>query len=195
MGEFAIGQPVSRLEDPRLLKGLGRYIDDLNLPGQAHASILRSPHAHARIRSIDTRKAAAMPGVLGVLTGADCEADGLGHLPCDQKRFGRDGGDMYRPPRPILVRDRARVVGDYVAMVLAETGALARDAAETIFVDYEPLPAVVSPADAAEEGLRNSGRTARATSASSMRTATRRRSRPRSMPPTSSWSGGLRSAG
>ena len=152
MGEFAIGQPVSRLEDPRLLRGLGRYVDDLNLPGQAHAHILRSPHAHARIRSIDARAAAAMPGVLGVLTGADCEADGLGRLPCDQKRFGRDGSDMYRPPRPILARDRVRVVGDYVAMVVAETAAIARDAAERIAVEYEPLPAVVSPADAAEEG-------------------------------------------
>ena len=152
MGEFAIGQPVSRLEDPRLLKGLGRYIDDLNLPGQAHAFILRSPHAHARILAIDASGAASMPGVLGVLTGADCEADGLGHLPCDQKRFRRDGGDMYRPPRPILVRDRVRVVGDYVAMVVAETAALARDAAEAVAVDYEPLPAVISPADAAEEG-------------------------------------------
>ena len=152
MGEFAIGQPVSRLEDPRLLKGLGRYVDDLNLPGQAYAHILRSPHAHARIRSVDARAAAAVPGVLGVLTGAVCEADRLGHLPCDQKRFGRDGSDMYRPPRPILARDRVRVVGDYVAMVVAETAACARDAAERIAVDYEPLPVVVSPADAAEEG-------------------------------------------
>ena len=152
MGEFAIGQPVSRLEDPRLLRGLGRYVDDLNLPGQACAYILRSPHAHARIRSIDARAAAAVPGVLGVLTGADCEADGLGRLPCDQKRFGRDGSDMYRPPRPILARDRVRVVGDYVAMVVAETAAMARDAAERIAVGYQPLPAVVSPADAAEEG-------------------------------------------
>ena len=152
MGEFAIGQPVSRLEDPRLLKGLGRYIDDLDLPGQAYAFILRSPYAHARIRAIDTGAAAAMPGVLGVLTGADCEADGLGHLPCDQKRFRRDGSDMYRPPRPILVRDRVRVVGDYVAMAVAETSSGARDAAERIAVDYEPLEAVVSPADAAADG-------------------------------------------
>ncbi len=152
MGEFAIGQPVSRLEDPRLLKGLGRYIDDLDLPGQAHAFMLRSPHAHAMIRSIDVEAAAAMPGVLGVLTGADCEADGLGHLPCDQKRFRRDGSDMYRPPRPILARGRVRVVGDCVATVVAETASLARAAAERIAVDYEPLPAVVSPADAAEEG-------------------------------------------
>ncbi|MCY4551776.1 MAG: xanthine dehydrogenase family protein molybdopterin-binding subunit [Defluviicoccus sp.] len=152
MGEFAIGQPVSRLEDPRLLKGLGRYVDDLDLPGQAYAFILRSPHAHARIRAIDASAAQAMPGVLGVLTGADCEADGLGHLPCDQKRFRRDGGDMYRPPRPILACDRVRVVGDYVALVVAETAALARDAAERIAVDYQPLPAVVSPAAAGDPG-------------------------------------------
>ena len=152
MGEFAIGQPVSRLEDPRLLKGLGRYIDDLDLPGQAYACILRSPYAHARIRAIDAGAATAMPGVLGVLTGADCEADGLGHLPCDQKRFRRDGSDMYRPPRPVLVRDRVRVVGDYVAMGVAETASGARDAAERIAVDYEELAAVVSPADAAADG-------------------------------------------
>ena len=152
MGEFAIGQPVSRLEDPRLLKGLGRYVDDLDLPGQAYAYILRSPHAHARIRAIDADVAAAMTGVLGVLTGADCAADGLGHLPCDQRRFRRDGSDMYRPPRPVLVGDRVRVVGDYVALVVAETAASARDAAEAIAVDYQPLPAVVSPADAAEPG-------------------------------------------
>ena len=152
MGDFAIGQPVSRLEDPRLLKGLGRYVDDLDLPGQAYAFILRSPHAHARIRAIDAGAAQAMPGVLGVLTGADCEADGLGHLPCDQTRFRRGGGDMYRPPRPILVRGRVRVVGDYVALVVAETASGARDAAELIVVDYEPLPAVVSPDAAAEDG-------------------------------------------
>ena len=152
MGEFAIGQPVSRLEDPRLLKGLGRYVDDLNLAGQAFASILRSPHAHARILAIDTGEAAAMPGVLGVLTGEDCAADGLGQLPCDQARLRRDGSDMYRPPRPVLAQGRVRVVGDYVAMVVAETAAQARDAAERIAVDYEPLPAVVSPDAAAAEG-------------------------------------------
>ena len=150
MGEFAIGQPVTRTEDPRLLKGLGRYIDDINLASQAYAAIVRSPHAHARIRAIDTGPARAMPGVLCVLTGADCEADGLGHLPCDQTRFSRDGSDMYRPPRPILVRDRVRLVGDYVAMVVAETAAAARDAAERVAVDYEPLPAVTNPAMAAE---------------------------------------------
>ncbi len=82
MGEFAVGQPVTRTEDPRLLKGQGQYIDDLNLPDQAHAAILRSPHAHALVRSIDTRAARTAPGVVAVLTGEDCAADGLGDLPC-----------------------------------------------------------------------------------------------------------------
>ena len=151
MGEFAIGQPVERTEDPRLLKGLGRYIDDINVAGQVYAAIVRSPHAHARICQIDAEEALNIPGVLTVLTGVDCETDGLGYLPCDQKRFNRDGSDMYRPPRPILVRDRVRLVGDYVAMVVAETPFIARDAAESVTVHYEPLPAVVNPAMAAEK--------------------------------------------
>ena len=149
MGDFAVGQPVPRTEDPRLLRGLGKYIEDINLPGQAYATIIRSPHAHARIGQIDVGPALEMPGVLSVLTGADCEVDGLGQLPCDQIRFSRDGSDMYRPPRPILVRDRVRLVGDYVAMVVAESHAAARDAAEQVKVDYDPLPAVTNPAIAA----------------------------------------------
>ena len=152
MGEFAVGQPVTRTEDPRLLEGRGRYIDDLNLPDQAHAVILRSPHAHALVRSIDTRLARTAPGVIAVLTGEDYAADGLGHLPCDQPRFAPDGSPMYRPPRPALVHDRVRLVGDYVALVVAETPALAKDAAELIEVDYEPLPSVTSTADAASPG-------------------------------------------
>ena len=152
MGEFAVGQPVTRTEDPRLLMGRGRYIDDMDLPGQVHAVILRSPHAHARIRSLDTDAAAAAPGILTVLTGADVAADGLGDLPCDQKRFSRDGSDMYRPSRPILVRDRVRLVGDYVALVIGETQAAARDAVEMIEVDYEVLPAVTAADLAAEAG-------------------------------------------
>ena len=149
MGEFAVGQPVTRTEDPRLLKGLGRYIDDITLPGQTHAVILRSPHAHAVIRSLDTEAAKAAPGVLAVLTGADCAADGLGDLPCDQVRQRRDGSPLYRPPRPALVRDRVRLVGDYVALVVAETVAQAKDAAERIAVDYRPLPSVTDTAEAA----------------------------------------------
>ena len=149
MGAFAVGQAVSRSEDPRLLKGLGRYIDDIDLPRQAHAAIVRSPHAHARIRALDTAASRALPGVLCVLTGADCAADGLGTLPCDQSRSRRDGSDMYRPPRPILVRDKVRLVGDYVALVVAETASGARDAAEHVAVDYEVLPAVTDAEAAA----------------------------------------------
>ena len=149
MGEFAVGQPVTRTEDPRLLKGLGRYVDDIVLPGQVHAVIVRSPHAHARVRAIDALAARAAPGVIEVLTGEDYAADGLGDLPCDQTRFQEDGSPMYRPARPALVRDRVRIVGDYVALVVAETAAQARDAAELIEVDYEPLTSVTSTADAA----------------------------------------------
>ena len=152
MGEFAVGQPVTRTEDPRLLEGRGRYIEDLDLPGQAHAVVLRSPHAHALVHSIDTKLARAAPGVVTVLTGEDYAADGLGDLPCDQTRFAPDGSPMYRPPRPALVRDRVRLVGDYVALVIAETQAMAKDAAELIEVDYEPLQSVTSTADAANTG-------------------------------------------
>ena len=148
MGEFAIGQPVTRLEDPRLLKGMGRYIDDIDLQGQAYATIVRSPHAHAQIRAMNTDAAEGTPGVLAVLTGADCTAERLGHLPCDQKRFRRGGEDMYRPPRPLLVSNRVRLVGDYVALVVAETANQARNAAERIHVDYEILPSVTATAKA-----------------------------------------------
>ena len=103
MVEFAVGQPVTRTEDPRLLEGRGRYIEDLDLPGQAHAVILRSPHAHALVHSIDTNTARAVPGVVTVLTGEDYATDGLGNLPCDQTRSSPDGSPMYRPPRPALV--------------------------------------------------------------------------------------------
>jgi aerobic carbon-monoxide dehydrogenase large subunit len=153
MGEFAVGQPVSRSEDPRLLRGRGRYIDDINLPGQAYGVVVRSPHAHALITSLDTEKALAAPGVMTVLTGADCAADGLGLLPCDQSHSSRDGSDMYRPPRPILVTDKVRLVGDYVAFVVAESQAQALDAAELVSVEYEILPAVIAADVAAEDAV------------------------------------------
>src|SRR5437588_1884627 len=148
MGEFAIGQGVPRFEDPRLLRGGGRYIDDTVLPGMAHGFVLRSPHAHARIRSIDTAKAAAAPGVLAVLTGADWAASGFGDLPVPDGFKRGDGSPMYRPPYPALVKDRVRYVGDYVAFVVAETYRQAMDAAELIEVDYTPLPSVTSTAEA-----------------------------------------------
>src|SRR5262249_10808766 len=148
MGEFAIGQGVPRFEDPRLIRGGGRYIDDVALPGTAHAVLLRSPHAHARIRALDAAKVKAAPGVLAVFTGADWAASGFGDLPVPSGLKRRDGSPMYRPRYPSLATDRVRYVGDLVAFVVAETQRQAIDAAELIDVDYEPLPANTSTADA-----------------------------------------------
>jgi aerobic carbon-monoxide dehydrogenase large subunit len=152
MGEFAIGQSVARFEDPRLVTGRGSYIDDIVLPRMAVGYVLRSPHGHAKIRSIDVDAAKSAPGVLTVLTGADWEASGLGDLPVPGGLKRRDGSDLYRPRYPALVKDRVRWIGDYVAFIVAETLNQAKDAAELIEVDYDPLPAVVSTAEAAEEG-------------------------------------------
>lgn len=152
MGEFAIGQPVPRFEDPRLVRGGGRYVSDMALPRMAHGFVLRSPHAHAKILSIDTAAAKAAPGVLAVLTGADWEASGFGDLPTADRRKRKGGRPMYRPRYPALVKDRVRWGGDYVAFVVAETYHQAADAAELIEVEYEPLPAIVSTADAAKPG-------------------------------------------
>jgi aerobic carbon-monoxide dehydrogenase large subunit len=152
MGEYAIGKSVPRFEDLRLLRGGGRYVDDFVLPGMAFGHVLRSPHAHAKIHKIDTAKAKAAPGVLAVLTGADWANSGFGDLPVAGGMKLRDGSPMYRPKYPALVKDRVRWVGDYVAFVVAETRHQAADAAELIEVDYEPLPAVVSTAEAAAPG-------------------------------------------
>ncbi len=152
MGEYALGQAVPRSEDPRLLRGGGRYVDDVVLPRMAHGCVLRSPHAHAEIRAIDSAAARAAPGVLAVLTGEDWAASGLGDLPRGSGRTMRDGSPMHVPPYPALVHGRVRRVGDYVAFVVAETAAQARDAAELIAVDYAPLPAVTDTAQAARPG-------------------------------------------
>lgn len=152
MGEFALGQPVPRFEDPRLIRGGGRYVDDVQLPHTAYGCVLRSPHAHARIRAIDTTRAKAMPGVLLVLTGADWAASGWRDLPTPAG-LRRHGGQPAAPIRfPALTSDKVRWVGDYVAFVVAETLAEAQDAAELIEVDYEPLPAVVASETAAAPG-------------------------------------------
>jgi carbon-monoxide dehydrogenase large subunit len=152
MGEFAIGQGVSRFEDPRLIRGGGRYTDDIKLPGLAHGVVLRSPHAHAKIRSIDVAAAKSALGVLAVLTSADIRAAGYGDLPVPAGLKRRDGSPMYKPRYPILAEDRVRWVGDCVAFVVAETVAQAFDAAEMIAVNYEELPAVTSTADAPKPG-------------------------------------------
>ncbi|PYM28168.1 MAG: carbon monoxide dehydrogenase [Candidatus Rokuibacteriota bacterium] len=150
--KFGVGQSARRLEDPHLLRGLGRYSDDVTLPRQAYGAVVRSPHAHARIRALDVAAAARAPGVVTVLTGADLAADGLGNLPTDGNRKRRDGSPAFKTPRPALARERVRHVGDPVAFVVAETPAQAADAAERVAVDYEPLPAIASTSEAAQAG-------------------------------------------
>ncbi|MGH7039482.1 MAG: xanthine dehydrogenase family protein molybdopterin-binding subunit [Stellaceae bacterium] len=152
MAQFGIGQPVRRVEDRRFITGRGRYTDDLVRPRQAHAVLLRSPHAHAQIRAIETEAAASAPGVLAVYTGADLTADGVGTIPCLSPVQNRDGSAAVLPPYPALASGQVRHVGDGVALVVAETVAAARDAAERIAVDYEALPACIETARALEAG-------------------------------------------
>ena len=137
MGEFAIGQGVPRFEDPRLVRGGGRYIDDVVYPGMAFGVVLRSPHGHAKILSIKTGGAVAAPGVLAVITAADWKKAGLGELPSHTGLKRRDGSPMFKAAYPALAEDRVRWVGDPVAFVVAETAAQAADAAEMIEVDYD----------------------------------------------------------
>ncbi|MCW5745510.1 MAG: xanthine dehydrogenase family protein molybdopterin-binding subunit [Alphaproteobacteria bacterium] len=150
--KFGIGQPVPRSEDPKLLRGEGRYTDDVNLAGQAYAVMVRSRHAHATIRGIDAGDARAMPGVLGVYTLADLEAAGFGPLKCPVAFPNRDGTPMKTPVRPALARDKVRFVGEAVAFVVAETAAQAKDAAEAVMLDLEELPAVTDPVAALASG-------------------------------------------
>jgi aerobic carbon-monoxide dehydrogenase large subunit len=150
--KFGVGQPVPRNEDPKLVRGEGRYTDDVSLPGQAYAVIVRSTHAHGIIRNIDTEAARAMPGVLAVYTGADLAAAGYGGLKCFPPLKNRDGTPMKKPPRPALPTDKVRFVGDPIACVVAESLAQAKDAAEAVVADIEPLPAVTKASDAAKPG-------------------------------------------
>jgi carbon-monoxide dehydrogenase large subunit len=155
MGEFGWGQPVRRKEDPRLLMGRGRFIADRVIAGECHAVVLRSPHAHARIRALDAGAARAAPGVVAVLTGAELAADGIGGIRSDfDLPFfpPRDGVPfpVVHPPFPALAVERVRFVGEAVALVLAETLEAARDATELIEIDYEPLAAVTGAGEAAE---------------------------------------------
>jgi len=152
MTKFGLAQPVRRVEDPRLLKGGGRYTDDISLPAMLHGIVLRSPHAAARIVALDTSAAAAVPGVMAVYTAADLNADGIAPMPCAVKVKNRDGSDQVAPPHPALADGVVRHVGDPVAFVVAETAAAARDAAELIAVDYETEPANTDLARAMEPG-------------------------------------------
>ena len=150
--QFAIGQPVPRAEDPVLLRGEGRYADDVNLPRQAYAAMVRSHLAHGVIRGIDTTAARAMPGVLAVYTAADLAGGGIGPLPPRQVMHNRDGTPMLIPTRYALPGDKVRHVGEAVAAVIADTPALAKDAAEMVALEIDPLPAVTEPAEADRPG-------------------------------------------
>lgn len=149
---FGSGQAVRRLEDESLLSGAGRYTDDVALPGQTHLVFLRSPYPHARIVSIDTAAAAAMPGVLRVITGAELAEAGVKPMPGAVGFKRADGSDCASPPRLALAHGTARFVGEAVAAVVAETVQRARDAAEAVVIDYEALPMVVDLASATADG-------------------------------------------
>ncbi len=137
-----IGASVKRREDGRFLAGRGRYVDDMNRPGQVYAAIRRSDRPHARIRGIDTSAAAAAPGVIAIYTGADMAADGIGGLPCGWQIHSKDGSPMAEPMHPVLAIGKVRHVGDPIAVVIAETKAQAKDAAELLVIDFEDLPGV-----------------------------------------------------
>jgi len=142
MTENGIGASVRRKEDYRFITGSGNYVDDINRPNQVYAYMVRSPVAHARLASVDTAAALAVPGVVAVLTGADMATDGIGGLPCGWGINNKDGSPMAEPGHPPLAAEAVRYVGDQVAVVIAESKAIARDAGELVEVDYDELPAV-----------------------------------------------------
>ncbi|MBA2399099.1 MAG: xanthine dehydrogenase family protein molybdopterin-binding subunit [Bradyrhizobium sp.] len=150
--KYGVGQPVRRKEDDTLVRGKGKYTDDFSLPGQAYAWIVRSSHAHGIIRGIDTAAAQSMPGVLGVWTGKDLVAAGYNPFTCGLPLKSRDGSPLLQTNRMALTSDKVRFVGDPVAFVVAETLAQARDAAEAVALDIEPLPAVTNAEEAAKPG-------------------------------------------
>ncbi|MDH3236426.1 MAG: molybdopterin-dependent oxidoreductase, partial [Alphaproteobacteria bacterium] len=144
MTETGIGASVRRKEDYRFITGAGRYVDDINLRGQAYAAFVRSPHAHAEITSINTDKAKASDGVVAVFTQADLAAGGLGPQPCGWAVSSKNGDPHKAPHFPLMAEGRVRYVGENVALVIADTLAQARNAAEAVEVGYKPLPAVTS---------------------------------------------------
>src|SRR5580658_9375299 len=148
--KYAVGQSVPRKEDPMLLRGKGQYTDDVSLPHQAYAVMVRSQNAHGVIRAIDADGARKMPGVLGVYTAADLQ--GYGPLKCVVPFNNRDGTPMKKPLREALAKGKVRYVGDPVAFVVAETLLQAKDAAEAVAVDVEALPSVTTAEDAAQPG-------------------------------------------
>src|SRR3989454_5483607 len=143
-GTRLFGAPEKRREDPRFITGRGQYVDDVKLPGMTHAAFVRSPHAHARLKRIDTARARALPGVVAVYTGPDVK---VGALPC-----GWMLPDIKVPPRPVLAAGKVRYVGEPVAIVIGETAYAAKDGAEVVQVEYEPLPGVSNAKKAHETG-------------------------------------------
>jgi carbon-monoxide dehydrogenase large subunit len=152
MSTNLIGQAVKRREDYRFLTGAGQYTDDVQIPNQTYAYFLRSPHAHAKIKAIRKDKATKAPGVVAIFTGDDIASAKIGGLPCGWLITDVNGQPMKEPPHPVLAQGKVRYVGDHVAIVIAESYAQAKDAAELVEVDYEVLPAVVDVADAAKKG-------------------------------------------
>jgi carbon-monoxide dehydrogenase large subunit len=152
MSATGIGAAVRRKEDLRFITGKGQYTDDVSRPGQTHIYFIRSPHAHAKLKRIDTKAAAAMPGVVAVATGTEFAESKLGGLICGWTVLSKDGSPMKMAPHPALAVGKACHVGDPVAVVIAETLAQAKDAAEKVVIDYEVLPSVVDPAKAAAKG-------------------------------------------
>ncbi|MCZ7561696.1 MAG: xanthine dehydrogenase family protein molybdopterin-binding subunit [Burkholderiaceae bacterium] len=148
MSNTPIGKSLLRREDHRFLTGAGQYTDDVVMPGQTYGVFLRSPHAHARIRKIDASQALKAPGVVAIFTGADLAEAKVGGLPCGWLIHSKDGSPMKEPPHPVLAQGKVRHVGDQVALIVAESLTQAKDAAELVEVDYEPLPAVIDTATA-----------------------------------------------
>ncbi|MFZ0019298.1 MAG: xanthine dehydrogenase family protein molybdopterin-binding subunit [Acetobacteraceae bacterium] len=146
MTKFGLAQSIRRVEDPRLLKGNGRYTDDIVLPGMLHGIVLRSPHAAAKLGMINTTAAASVAGVKAIYTAAELRADGIGPLPCAAPVQNRDGSDMANPPHLALAEGAVRHVGDPVAFIVADTAAAARDAAELMLVDYDVQPSITDMA-------------------------------------------------
>jgi len=152
MGVEGIGARVARKEDKRFLMGQGRYTDDMSVPGMRYAAFVRSPHAHAKIKSIDTSAAEDMPGVVAVLNGKQMLDDGIGNLICGWMIHSKDGSPMKMGAWRPIAHETVRYVGDAVAVVVADTLGEARDAAEAVVVDYDVLPAVTSAVKALEAG-------------------------------------------
>src|SRR5579859_2942067 len=145
MATRIFGSSIKRREDPRLITGKAKYTGDISLAGMVYMAVVRSPHAHAKIKHIDTSQAAAMPGVLGVFTANEIN---LNNVPC---AWLIPGSDLKTVPHPPLAKDTVRYVGDGIAIVVAESRSLAEDAAEAVHVDYEPLPTVVNPEEATKD--------------------------------------------